>query len=241
MSEIRQRIIRRIEVFGDSILKGVQLNPVTNKYQVDNHIDTDALSARFSLKISNRAKFGCTVTKGEMILSRFLSSGAECSAAVMDFGGNDCDFQWELIAENPDAAHEPHTPIAQFIETYTRVIETLKAHGIRPILATLPPIDPQRFFDWFCSGLNKDNILRWLGGVNTIYRFQEYYSRTVEDIARATGALLVDLRGAFLKMRRIDHLLCEDGTHPNTEGQRVITEAFTRFCESHGELFNAAT
>ena len=35
----------------------------------------------------------------------------------------------------------------------------------------------------------------------------------------------------FLKERRIEHLLCEDGVHPNTEGQRVITQAFLEFAD----------
>jgi lysophospholipase L1-like esterase len=74
--------------------------------------------------------------------------------------------------------------------------------------------------------------LKWLGSVNTIYRYQEYYSRAVEQLSAATGALLVDLRGAFLELRRIDRLLCEDGTHPNTEGQKIIMSAFSSFASA---------
>jgi lysophospholipase L1-like esterase len=112
------------------------------------------------------------------------------------------------------------------------MVSKIKEKGIKPILATLPPIDPQRFFDWFSKGLNKENLMRWLGNVNAIYRFQEYYSHTVEEISKAAGTLLVDLRGAFLQNRIIEHLLCEDGIHPSTEGQKVITEALTQFAES---------
>jgi lysophospholipase L1-like esterase len=111
------------------------------------------------------------------------------------------------------------------------MIAILKEKGIVPVLTTLPPLDPQRFFDWFCKGLNAENVLKWLGNVGTIYRQQEKYSRTVEKIALETGAYLVDLRGAFLAHKRIDHLLCADGTHPNTEGQKVITAAFLDFAE----------
>jgi len=109
------------------------------------------------------------------------------------------------------------------------MIDLLKKKGIQPILTTLPPIDPQRFFDWFCNGLNKENVLKFLGSINTIYRHQETYSRAVEKIAKDTNCLLVDLRGAFLGKRRVENLLCEDGIHPNTEGQKVITQAFSEF------------
>jgi lysophospholipase L1-like esterase len=71
--------------------------------------------------------------------------------------------------------------------------------------------------------------LIWLGTGNTIYRWQEKYSRAIEYIAYKTDTLLVDIRGAFLRYFRVDDLLCEDGTHPNSKGQNVITETFLNF------------
>jgi len=147
----------------------------------------------------------------------------------MDYGGNDSDFKWKEIAECPEDEHLPNTPLDVFVDTYHKIIRMLKEKGIRPILTTLPPLSAQKFFHWFCKGLNKENILKWLGSVEAIYRWQENYSRAVEKIAVATNTLLVDLRGAFLKHRRIENLLCEDGTHPNTEGQKIITQAFLDF------------
>ena len=223
-------IIRKIEVFGDSILKGIQVNPANKRYHIDNNIDVDMLGERFSLDIKNRSKFGCTITKGKALLDKFLSEKQDCAAIVMDFGGNDSDFNWNAISENPDAKHEPNTPLNSFVKIYTGVVDKIKENGIRPILTSLPPLEPQRYFDWLSRGLNKDNILRWLDGVNTIYRHQELYSRTVEEIARNTGTMLVDLRGAFLKSWRLGRFLCEDGIHPNTEGQKLITQEFEKFC-----------
>ncbi|MDR1531574.1 MAG: SGNH/GDSL hydrolase family protein [Clostridiales bacterium] len=226
------QIIRKIEVFGDSILKGVQLNR-QQRYCVDNHIDTDLLSRRFGLKITNRSKMGCTVIKGAEHIERFLRGEPDCRAIVMDFGGNDCDFNWEKIAADPDGDYEPHTPLALFEDTYHRLIEKLKLCGIVPILTNLPPLEPQQFFDWFCRNLNKANVLKWMGGsITTIYRFQESYSRAVERIARSAAAPLADLRGAFLCHRRIDGYLCEDGIHPNTDGQGIITSAFMEFADA---------
>jgi len=148
----------------------------------------------------------------------------------MDYGGNDCDFDWKAISEDPDMEHEPNTPINKFVCIYTDIIQRIFESGIRPVITNLPPLEPQRYFNWLSKGLNSENILRWLGDVNVIYRFQEFYSHTVEEIARSTGALLVDLRHAFLKERDIGRFICEDGIHPNTEGQRLITEELVRFC-----------
>ena len=224
------KIIRKIGVFGDSILKGIQVNPINRRYYIDNNIDVDMLSKKFSLKILNRSRLGCTVTKGKAMIDNYLDGTSDCNAILMDFGGNDCDFNWKSISENPDSEYEPNTPIDKYVRIYTGIVEKIKANGIRPVITNLPPIEPQRYFDWFCKGLNRENILCWLEGVNTIYRYQEFYSRTVEEIARNTGAMLVDLRGAFLKERCIGRFLCEDGIHPNTEGQKLISQELARFC-----------
>ena len=224
------KIIRKIEVFGDSILKGIQINPLNKRYHVNNNIDIDMLSNRFSLNIVNHSKLGCTVTKAKALLDKYLDKTPDCTAILMDFGGNDCDFDWKSISENPDADHEPNTPICKFIKVYTGIVERIKESGVRPVITNLPPIEPQRYFDWFAKGLNKENILRWLNDINAIYRYQELYSRTAEEIARNTQAMLVDLRGAFLKDRCLGRYLCEDGIHPNTEGQRLITQEFANFC-----------
>jgi len=222
--------LRKIEVFGDSILKGIQLNPLSGRYCVDNNIDVEMLSSRFSLDIVNRSKFGCTVKKGRDLLFKYLDGKPDCTAVLMNYGGNDCDFDWKAISEDPGAKHEPRTPIRDFIKTYTDMFRKAYDKGIRPVITNLPPLEPQRFFDWFCKGLNKDNILRWLDGVNTIYRYQEFYSHSIEELARAAGILLVDLRGAFLRETRIGRFLCDDGIHPNTEGQQLITQELARFC-----------
>lgn len=218
-----------IEVLGDSILKGIQVDRETKRYITKNEIDTELLSRRYGIVIHNRSHYGSTVEKGGKLLSRLLAQDLRCDAVVMDFGGNDCDFQWAEIAADPEGDHRPAVPLPEFITQYRVSIKKLKELGILPILTTLPPLEPQRFFDWWCRDLNRDNILHWLGSVNNIYCQQEKYSRTVEEIAKAEEVPLVDLRGAFLRAGHVDRLLCEDGTHPNSAGQELITRAFDEF------------
>jgi len=226
------RIQKKIEVYGDSVLKGIQVNPENKRYHIDNNIDIEGIEKAHSLSIKNFSKFGCTITKGFSLIKNRLGKGeVYCDAIVMDYGGNDCDFNWKEIAEKPDDDHLPNTPLDVFVDTYHKIICLLKENGIRPIMTNLPPIDAQRFFDWFCGGFCKMNILKWLGGVESIYNWQEKYSKAVEEVAAETDTLLVDIRGAFLRQGRIKRFLCEDGTHPNTEGQKIITEAFFKFIE----------
>ena len=111
-----------------------------------------------------------------------------------------------------------------------RALEIVKQAGSRPLLTTLPPIDPKKYLDWICRrGLNRENILSWLGDECAIYRFQEHYSHLLERLAAREGLLCVDLREAFLQHRRLDGLLCEDGIHPSPAGQQVMAEAFEAF------------
>ncbi|MCL2213172.1 MAG: SGNH/GDSL hydrolase family protein, partial [Oscillospiraceae bacterium] len=221
--------LKKINFFGDSILKGVQIHPDTGRYHVDCHIDTTAISAVFGGEIENFSSFGCTVVRGRRQIEKFLANDGKCDAIIMNYGGNDCDYHWNEIAANPDSDHSPHVPLDQFERLYYELIDFVKREGIIPILCTLTPLEPQRFHDWFCRDLDKGVIVKWLDGINSIYRHQENYSRRVEKIARVAKVPLVDLRGAMLGYPRAGQLLCEDGTHVNTQGQQVLTRTFADF------------
>lgn len=230
--------IKNIEVLGDSILKGIQVNPKNQRYCIKNDIDVMMLSKMYDLKISNKSRFGCNVVKGSEIITRNLEKGMDCDVLVMDFGGNDCDYKWSDIANNPNGSFEPNIPLELFKTEYIKLIRHLKNKNIIPILTTLPPLEPQRFFDWWCRNLNKENVLNWLGNVGNIYKHQESYSECVKEIAKSENVPLVDLRAAFLENGNIENLICEDGTHPNSKGQGIITNAFQKFINKNLTLAN---
>lgn len=227
------KIIKNISLFGDSILKGIQINPINNKYYVNNQIDLEMLSKKYSLEIKNYSSFGCTVSKGSNLLEKRFEKNLSCDAIIMDFGGNDCDYNWSEISKDPFGVHSPNTPLEVFEEIYIDIIDRLMKKGIMPILTTLPPLEPQRFFEWFCKDLNKKNILMWLGEIKNIYTHQENYSKVVEKIAKIKKVPLIDLRTAFIKAGNVKELLCEDGTHPNSLGQKVISNSFNEFAFSN--------
>ncbi|MBP1754062.1 MAG: lysophospholipase L1-like esterase [Firmicutes bacterium] len=220
-----------IGLYGDSILAGIQVNPESKKYYINNVFVEELLSKKLSFQVKNYSSFGCTVTKGKNILEKRLEANNQYDAIIMDFGGNDCDYNWKAISENPLGNFNPNTPIELFTEIYCNIIDTIKEKGILPILTTLPPLQPQRFFDWFCKELNKKNILMWLGDIKNIYYHQECYSKAIEKIALEKQVPLVDLRSEFLKSGDVDALLCEDGTHPNTLGQKIIASTFNDFAD----------
>lgn len=221
-------------MFGDSVSRGVVLDG-SGKYAPIRESFGVRACARLGLDLVNKSKFGCTITKGMQIVSHVFSgavSGATTEArsgradsVLLEFGGNDCDFKWAEVAAAPESPHEPATPLDLFSGIYHDMVALLRSWCIQPVLMTLPPLDPERYFAWFTrAGLDPGAILAWLGDVQQIYRWHERYSNAVWRVATETGCRVVDLREAFLRQRRYQDFLCEDGIHPNESGHRLMAE-----------------
>ena len=221
--------ISRLSVFGDSILKGVILGD-DNRYKLGTSLGLEKIAEKYNMAIINKSKFGCTIEKGFSMLKRSIENGMVCDAAVLEFGGNDCDFNWSDVSANPNGEFTPNTCIDRFKVIYCEMIDYLRQHGIIPILTNLPPIDAQKYFNWICrGGLKKENILSWLGDVEAIYRYQEMYSNAVESVAKMKNTVCIDIRTAFLQERTFPSLICMDGIHPSLKGQKLINKCIDMF------------
>lgn len=214
----------KVTVYGDSILKGILLED--GRYTINREWE-DRLRSDLGLDICNRSRFGCTIRKAMSLIRRDSAERAEREEyAVLEFGGNDCDYNWEEISRAPYLTYDCKTPPEQFMESYREAIRLLRASGRTPVILTLPPIHAERYLRFICrDGLSKDNILTWLGDVDAISRWQEKYSDMVLRLAEQEGVRVIDLRGAFLHDgHKSEELLCADGIHPSRIGQRVIYE-----------------
>lgn len=241
-------------LFGDSVARGIVLDDGGSYKPIKDYFGALAAS-ELGVSLVNKAQFGCTIAKGRKILNHFLEGKKEtrtelpCSAegtfhtgtsagkagapvrlALLEFGGNDCDFHWDKIAENPKGEHLPATPLEAFSEIYGEMISTLREEGTIPLLMTLPPLDAERYFNWFTRcGLDRTAILSWLGDVQYIYRWHEGYNDAVWEIALEHSCHVVDIRQAFLENKNYQRFLCLDGIHPNREGHRLIEKALIAF------------
>lgn len=219
----------KVTVYGDSILKGVLLEG--SKYVV-NRIWETQLAERFQLSIRNRSRFGCTIQKILPLIRRDCQDKpAENEIAVLELGGNDCDYNWTQISHAPDNRYECKTPPDMFLTRYREAIHLIRDSARTPVLTTLPPIHSDRYLNFICrNGLSRQNILHWLGDIQAIYRWQNHYSEMVEYLAAEEGAPLIDLRKAFPKEESsLEPLLCIDGIHPSNMGQKLI---FDTLCAS---------
>lgn len=219
-------MFERVCVFGDSIAKGVVYDQEKKKYIFLGESFVNLLSSEKQIEILNFSKFGCTVDKGLQTVGKNIERIGSCDLVALEFGGNDCDFDWEQVAADPEAEHLPKTPIRKFVDLYKSLIETVRQAGKKIVVLNLPPLDENKYFKWISRGRSAENILKWLGGATRfIYHWQESYSVAVSGIANALQVPLLDIRSIFLRNRRYPDFLCEDGIHPNLAGHRLIADA----------------
>lgn len=209
-------------IFGDSVSKGIVFDAARKKYQALKDSFANLFCKKTSVPVTNYSKFGCTISKGQELIHRHAEELCGYDCVVLEFGGNDCDFNWREVSETPDGLHLPKTPLDEFERRYMDIFEEIRAKGGTPVLLSLPPIESNRYFRWISQGLNADNILHWLGDVHRIYRYHELYNMAVCRLAIKEQVPLIDIRSAFLLDRNYSDLLCEDGIHPNQKGHALI-------------------
>ena len=212
--------MERAYIYGDSLLKATVPDE-----EMRYHFHLPEVMAQYPtdrLEVVNRAKMGATVTKGLSLVEHDAARGIDARWALVAYGGNDSDFDWEAIAAAPEQEHLPHTVLPEFIEKLRCAVQELASAGVQPVLMTLPPIDGQRYFQFISRRADGGSILRWLGDVGRIYRHQELYSDAVAALAMTEGLPLIDVRRQFLPMRDLPRYIAADGIHLTMTGYRCL-------------------
>lgn len=215
----------KLVLLGDSISKGIVLNEESGKYEKTPSSFAEILQEKGEIHLLNLSKFGATIRKGLQQLERKIASLPEKGIVILEFGGNDCNFDWSAVAEDPDFDHQSAVPLEEFVLLYEQLIAKIKQMGLSPVLLNLPPLNPSAFFEHLSQGLNQENILKFLGGsVERIYRWQEMYSNTIPHLAQKCKCFFVDIRQRFLNEKHYEDYICGDGIHPNAKGQELIAQ-----------------
>jgi len=215
--------MNKLLIYGDSILRGITYSEELGKHKLCENYKLPKL-AQAGFDVRNHSRMGATVTRGLDILSGNIEECEAGDTVLLEYGGNDCDYDWAAISENPNGEFLPHTPENAFLETYENAIKTAKARGARVLLATLIPVDSEKYLKWITKDRSYENIFGWLGDCSMLYRFQEHYNRLVEELARKFACPIVDFRESFLLSHKYKDLMSRDGIHPTEEGHRLVEE-----------------
>lgn len=159
-------MISKIEVWGDSILRDVVLDPATRRYSRLKEASCVALSSRaLGIPAENHARFGMTSEKGPRCNGAETLPMRRGEAALIGFGRQRYRLSsWRAVAADPHAEHLPHTPPKRFCENMRAMVCLARSRGMEPLLMTLPPIDAVRYYEWIGRDIEgKENILVWLG------------------------------------------------------------------------------
>lgn len=234
--------MKRVLIFGDSILKGVYFSGEEGRHRLYRERSERMREAGYD--VTNCSVMGATVATGEELLRRKLKdalaetgadrvptgetkedSESEKPVVILEFGGNDCDYRWKEISEDPRKEYLPNTPEDNFLSRYAACVEYVRKAGARVFLCNLVPLEPEKYMSWISRDLSRDNILAWLGDIGRLYRWQKRYSENAEKLARAAGCPLIDLRRPFFATGRYGDFISPDGIHPTVEGHRIIDKA----------------
>ena len=220
--------MERAYIYGDSLLKAT-VPDAAMRY----HFHLSEVMAQYPterLEVVNRAKMGSTISKGLSLVEHDVARGMDARWALVAYGGNDSDFDWASIAGDPEGDHRPRTELPEFLSKLKQTVTELARVGVQPVLMTLPPIDGARYLDYICrGGLSRDSIMRWLGDVGRIYRYQELYSDTVASFAMREGLPLIDVRRRFLPQRDLPELISADGIHLTMPGYRQLFDTLAQW------------
>ena len=223
----------RIAALGDSLTRGVVLNK-ENRYSILKNNFIDIISRKLNLQIKNYGKFGCTIGFGHNVIDRYPTDISTSDVTFLEFGGNDCDFDWKMIADDPSSEHTPKTILYSFKEQFMQLIERVRKLGSKPIILSLPPIDSEAYFSFISRFMNdqqKNNVMSWLGGdVNIITRWHETYNRALFEISESTATPIIDITTPFENYQGdMMSLMCTDGIHPNAQGHELIANSIVGF------------
>ncbi len=216
----------RTIVWGDSVARGVVYDEERRRYSISPKAAVKYFENEGGVPLTNRARMGMTSVDGMAQIKEDLSRGMTADTALIGFGGNDSDFDWQSISDAPEQEHLPKTSLAEYERSLRGMIRAIRDKGMKIIMTNLPPVIAERYFDFISGGgRSPENILRWLGTKERISSFHHQYSVVAERVAKNEGCIFVDLHSAFCARQNLSELYCADGIHPNDVGQQLIARA----------------
>lgn len=135
-------------------------------------------------------------------------------------------FDWNAIAANPGAHHEPQIDLVAYKALYINKIAQARACGNEPVLVSLPIMDENRYFAFITRGMSmqeRKNILYWLGGkTERLRNIHALYNLALFRLAATQCVHIIDITSPMLANAHFCDLLDQDGVTLSDEGEALV-------------------
>lgn len=210
-----------ILALGDSVLLGIVSR--NNRFVACENSFVHIIEQKLSVTIENKSRLGATIKYGKAFANKSNIDETLNKTVFLEFGGNDCDFNWEDVALTPSGFHNPNTTLDDFHSEYVALINRIQSIGGTPFLLSLPPIVPHRYLSLLSSKYNREDLLKWAeGDIDFLKHWHEIYNIEVFKIARECDVPIYDITTCFYEKKHYESFISSDGIHPNEEGHKMI-------------------
>jgi lysophospholipase L1-like esterase len=199
---------KRIVTFGDSVTAAVGRCGVTNCQTFSFLLERGLEASGICSQVLNFGVGGNNTRDGLKRLQRDVLDYRPELVVVM-FGVNDA----AIVDGGPIARAEPRVPLPEYRANLTEIVKRTQATGAKVVVCTPTPMSRAYVHSKLGAYASHEDM-------NFMVR---EYAAAVGEVARATGATLVDMFRAFTEGP--DGLaLIQDGCHPNAAGQALIAK-----------------
>ncbi|WCK55249.1 GDSL-type esterase/lipase family protein [Aneurinibacillus sp. Ricciae_BoGa-3] len=214
----------KIVCFGDSITKGVtyikgRLRIVKENYPsfLQNFFSENAAA---DVTVLNKGVFN---DNSNLLVKRLDKDvlSEEPDYVIIGIGGNDCNFNWGEVAEHPEQEHEATVPLDRYLDNVKNIVFRIKECGITPIVLTLPPLDPVRYYKAISVAYDK-SISHWISMCGGIEHWHGLYNRSLNSLISELDVLKVDIRTAIKNAGDFSALISDDGIHLTPQGYKEM-------------------
>lgn len=225
-----EKVIKKVSVYGDSILKGA-VTGTDSGHLFDIIEDSSLVIAcrNLNLELNNQSVFGSIVSKTQRRLNKDFEKGIFADIAILESGGNDCDYDWTAVSAAPGEKHLPRTTLEDFLRIYEEMINFCRSNKVTPVVMTMPPLVGDWWFEHISRDQNKDEINKLCGNDPfKLYRNHELYNLKLIELCHKLKVQIVDARTHMLMHHDYRSLMCKDGIHPNQKGYEYLAELWEK-------------
>ncbi|MGG4037013.1 SGNH/GDSL hydrolase family protein [Heyndrickxia ginsengihumi] len=212
----------KIVCFGDSITRGVSYIKGRLRIVKENYpsILNSLCSTKQNTVVLNKGVFN---DNSDLLLKRLEKDvfKEQPDAVIICIGGNDCNFKWDEVAARPYEEHKPIVPLERYLNNIREMVKEINEKGIVPILLTLPPLDPKRYYHTI-SQRHGSEIAYWISKTGGIEHWHGLYNRRIKDLIKNINIPSIDVRTALKKAGDLKELISDDGIHLTSTGYSVM-------------------